>query len=439
MAYDPELKLLYIGTGNGGPWNRQYRSPAGGDNLYLSSIVAINPSDGKLVWYYQTTPGDSWDYTATQPMILADLEINGEKRKVIMQAPKNGFFYVVDRTNGKLISAKPYTYINWARNIDSITGRPVENDFSRYISQNTQIFPHPLGAHNWQPMSYNQQTKLVYFTVRDLSLVYGNDPNWKHNEPSGYGSGTGWNTATLVDPSKPIRMDSSAPKKASSERLVAWDPVYQREKWTMPLVGLWNGGVMTTSTGLVFEGTADGKFMARDAGTGNILWEFNIGSGIIGTPVSYEVDGKQYISIVAGWGGVAGLSRKFTEEVHPGTIYTFTVDGSSSIPVFSKANERKLIDLPFTTDKNELSAGSILYFEYCGACHGEVGGGGGALPDLSYSSKEVHGIFNDIVLRGEFLEKGMPNFGNRLSAKDVTNIQNYILATAKEKITKQKN
>lgn len=438
MAYDPELKLLYIGTGNGGPWNRQYRSPAGGDNLYLSSIAAIDPSNGKLTWFYQTTPGDSWDYTATQPMILADMDIKGEKKKVIMQAPKNGFFYVIDRTNGKLISAKPYTYVNWAKNIDSSTGRPVENDFSRYINQNIEVYPHPLGAHNWQPMSYNQQTKLVYFTVRDLSNVYGNDPNWRHDQPSGFGSGTGWNTATLVDPSKPVRMDSTAPKRVSIERLVAWDPVQQKEIWTIPLKGLWNGGVMSTATGLVFEGTADGRFTALDAVTGKQLWEINIGSGIIGTPVSFEADGKQYVSIVAGWGGVAGLRSKFTDQVHPGTIYTFAIDGKAPMPAFAKNEEKKLIDLAFPNDKKELSAGGTLYFQYCGTCHGGVGGGGGALPDLAYSSKQVHNNFNEIVLRGAFLEKGMPNFGNRLSVKDVTNIQNYILATAKEKISEQK-
>jgi quinohemoprotein ethanol dehydrogenase len=253
-----------------------------------------------------------------------------------------------------------------------------------------------------------------------------------------FGSGTGWNTATLVDPLRHTRMDSAAPKRVSVERLVAWDPVQQKEIWTIPLKGLWNGGVLSTSTGLVFEGTADGRFTALDAVTGSQLWAINIGSGIIGTPVSFEADGKQYVSIVAGWGGVAGLRSKFTDQVHPGTIYTFELDGHAKMPAFAKNEEKKLIDLAFPNDKKELSAGGTLYFQYCVTCHGSAGGGGGALPDLAYSSKLVHNNFNDIVLQGAFLEKGMPNFGNRLSRKEVANIQNYILATAKEKMSGEK-
>src|SRR4029079_19113569 len=184
MAYDPELKLLFIGTGNGSPWSRQHRSPGGGDNLFLSSIIALNPDNGKMVWYYQTTPGDTWDYTATQHLILADLVIKSQPRKVIIQAPKNGIFYVLDRTNGKLISARPYTFINWATGIDTVTGRPVETDYGRFVNENSEIFPSPLGAHNWQPMAFNKKTNLVYLPVRDLSMLYANDPHWKYNHAS---------------------------------------------------------------------------------------------------------------------------------------------------------------------------------------------------------------------------------------------------------------
>jgi len=324
MAYDAELKLLYVGTGNGGPWNRKYRSADEGDNLFISSILALDPFTGELKWYYQTTPGDQWDYTATQPLILADLTINGAQRKVIMQAPKNGFFYVLDRTNGRFISAKPFVYMNWAKGIDENTGRPIENDFSRYANENVVIYPHIFGGHSWQPMAYNKKTGFVYLTVRDMSFTFGQDKNWKYNQPSFIGSGIGMNTGISFDPSLPLRVDSLAPKQ-TGERLIAWNPVSQQEVWRVPLKGIWNGGVVTTSSGLVFEGTADGKFMAVDADNGKILWEVVIGSGIIGSPITYEIDGKQYVSIAAGWGGAGGLSKKFTEEVHPGTVYTFAL------------------------------------------------------------------------------------------------------------------
>jgi quinohemoprotein ethanol dehydrogenase len=437
MAYDPELRLLYVGTGNGGPWNREYRSPGGGDNLFLSSILAIDPDNGQLKWYYQTTPGESWDYTATQPMILADLDIDGAQRKVIMQAPKNGFFYVLDRVNGKFISAKPYAYVNWAKEIDPNTGRPIESDFSRYKNVNTVIFPHPIGAHGWQPMAFNKKTKWVYLTVRDMSMVYGQDKNWKYNQPGFIGSGTGLNTGITFDPSKPVRQDTLAPREAPQERLIAWDPVKQQEVWRAPLKGICNGGVVTTASGLVFEGGADGKLRAFDAENGKILWEVNIGSGIIGTPNTYEVGGKQYVSIAVGWGGVAGLGSKFTEQVNPGTVYTFALNEKTPMPVFAKQEPKHLVNLPFSATKEELSAGSTLYLQYCTLCHGGTAQGGGALPDLAYSNEGIHKIFKDIVLKGLLVSNGMPNFGNRLNEEKVTAIHNYILSKAKEQIAKQ--
>jgi quinohemoprotein ethanol dehydrogenase len=437
MAYDPELKLLYVGTGNGAPWNRQHRSPQGGDNLFVSSIIALDPSNGKLKWFYQTTPGESWDYTATQPMILADLKINGIERKVLMQAPKNGFFYVLDRTNGKFISAKPYIYVNWAKGIDSLSGRPIETDFSRYTKENAVIFPHPLGGHSWQPMAYNKKTGLVYLTVRDMSLTYGQDQAWQYNKPSGMGSGVGWNTAIGFDPSKPTRNDTAAPKGPPGERLLAWDPVKQQKVWSLPLTGLWNGGVVTTAAGLVFEGTADGKVIAVDADNGKVLWEINTGSGIIGTPITYQVDGRQYVSIAAGWGGVVGLSNKFTKDVFPGTVYTFTLDAKGAMPLYAKGEPKQLINLPYTATKEIQAKGGMLYMQSCSVCHGAVGDGAGSLPDLAYSPEGVHKVFKDIVLKGTLLVKGMPDFSDRLSERDVEDIQGYILATAHEQSLKQ--
>ena len=199
MAFDPELDLLYVGTGNGSPWNRDVRSPEGGDNLYLSSIVALNPDNGELQWYYQTTPGDTWDYTATQHIILADLEIEGKKRKVLMQAPKNGFFYVIDRITGEFISAKPYAYTNWAKEIDQQTGRPIETEFARYPKMNAQISPSAEGAHNWQPMAYHPGTQLVYIPAKESSMPYGQPTEWQYNPDP-----RSWNTAAFYNPDLPL-------------------------------------------------------------------------------------------------------------------------------------------------------------------------------------------------------------------------------------------
>jgi quinohemoprotein ethanol dehydrogenase len=437
MAYDPGIKLLYIGTGNGSPWNRYHRSPGGGDNLFLSSIIAINPDNGKMVWYYQTTPGDTWDFTATQHLILADITIKGQLRKVIMQAPKNGIFYVLDRTNGKLISAKPYTFINWATGIDSSTGRPIETDYGRFVNKNAEIFPGPLGAHSWHPMAFNEKTQLVYLPVRDVSMLYGNDLKWKYNQPSaGFGSGIYWNTALGYDSSKPLRKEINAPK--IGERLAAWDPINQREVWSVPHKYMSNGGVLTTSAQLVFEGTSDGRFMAFDAADGKVLWQKDLGTGIIAAPVTYQVGDTQYISIAVGWGGVMGKQFKFTEQINPGTVYTFALNKNQPMPVFPKAVPKKLIDMPFTATSQQIQHGSVLFNQYCGTCHSDIGTGGGTIPDLGYSSKAIHGIFKDILLKGLLINSGMPNFSGRLSESDIADIQNYILATVRNQAGKQK-
>jgi quinohemoprotein ethanol dehydrogenase len=355
-----------------------------------------------------------------------------------MQAPKNGFFYVLDRTNGKFISAKPYVYVNWAKGINQNTGRPIESEFSRYLHGNVVVFPHPLGGHSWQPMAFNKKTELVYLTVRDMSITLGQDKNWKYNKPSFVGSGIGWNTGVGFDAAKAIRQDSTAPKETPQERLIAWDPVKQQEVWRVPLPGFWNGGVVTTASELVFEGTADGKFMALDAENGKILWEVNIGSGIIGTPITYEVDGTQYVSIAAGWGGVVGLGSKYTKEIHPGTVYTFALNAKTAMPAFAKQAEKQLINREFSATKEELAHGDLLYLQYCTVCHGTVAEGGGALPDLGYATDETHKSFKDIVTKGLLVANGMPDFGSRLSEKDVTDIHNYVLAMAKEQIAKLK-
>jgi quinohemoprotein ethanol dehydrogenase len=438
MAFDPQLKLLYVGTGNGSPWVRKYRSPGGGDNLYLSSIVALHVDTGELAWYYQTTPGESWDYTATQHIILADMEIKGESRKVLMQAPKNGFFYVLDRTNGELLSADAYVYVNWAKGVDLNTGRPLINEFSRYENVNAMIAPNYEGGHNWHPMAYNPKTKLVYIPALDNASVYGADPNWEAHE-SGFAVGNGWNAATGYDPDKPLVTDSLVKGPLPRGKLIAWDPVEKRQVWQVYHPTPWNAGVLTTASSLVFQGTTDGRLVAYNAEDGAKLWESILDIGVIATPVTYLVDDIQYVSIVAGWGGGIGQKMKFTDHINPGTIFTFAIGKNAPNPQYNDHEQKQLIDLEVDASKTEISSGRVLFSTYCALCHASIGSGGGNIPDLGYSSEGTFKNFKSIVSDGLLLPLGMPNFGDRLSEQEVTNIKNYILSTAKKVKDKQMN
>lgn len=431
MAYDPELKLLYVGTGNGSPWNRKYRSDGRGDNLYLSSILALNPSNGELAWHYQTTPGDSWDFTATQHIILADMDIKGQKRKVLMQAPKNGFFYVLDRTNGQFISGDPFVYTNWAKRIDESTGKPVEEAGIRYETVNTDVSPNYNGGHNWHPMAYNPKLNLVYIPARENATVYGQDLGWKYNE-NGFGTGNGWNLAIGYDPAVQTRLDSTT-KKFPRGMLIAWNPALRKEAWRVPQTADWNGGVLATAADLVFQGTAEGNFIAYDGSNGHVLWQKNLGGGIIAPPVSYMIDGKQFISVAAGWGGGYGMKKKYTP-IQPGRIYTFILNGKAAMPAFNQAAAPLAIPaVNFTATPAEATHGGQLFNRFCGTCHVVNEGGGGLAPDLAYSSMPATAEgFRQIVHKGAYLPLGMPRFGDRLSEGDVEDIRKYILTKARE-------
>ena len=430
MAYDPGLHLLYIGTGNGSPWDRNYRSPGGGDNLYLSSIIALNPTTGVLAWYYQTTPGDSWDFTATQHIILADLAIKGQIRKVLMQAPKNGFFYVIDRANGQFISGDPFVYTSWAKSIDSTTGRPIETDFARFDKSNTDISPTYDGAHNWHPMAYNPNTNLVYIPAAERVAPYGHDPHWEHGK-SGFGSGNGWNLGTGTDPTKPFRKDSIAARLAPKGMLIAWDPVTRQEKWRITHPADWNGGVLATASDIVWQGTADGRFVAYDAAIGTKIWETNVGGGVIAPPVTYMVDGRQYITLLVGWGSGVGQKRKWAP-LQPGRVFTFALQGHASFPVYNKTNLQTIPDISFTSTKEDIQHGQVLFNQYCAICHVVNGGGGGIIPDLVYATEATHQNFSLIVRKGAYLANGMPRFGDRLSEADVADVQKFVLNSARQ-------
>ena len=422
LAYDPEFDLLYVGTGNGSPWARRHRSPGGGDNLYLSSILALRPDTGEQIWHYQTTPGDNWDYTATQHMILADLELDGRLRKVLMQAPKNGFFYVLDRETGEFLSAAPYVKVSWATGVDPATGRPIETAEADYGTEASFLWPSPLGGHNWQPMSFNPETGLVYIPVQDLPGAHAIDPRWQHRAGA-------WNTGTALDANLDIPDGWSDMVEG---RLIAWDPVAQREVWRAEHVTAWNGGTLTTAGNLVFAGTADGRFVAYHAETGAQLWEAPTGTGVIAAPVTYEVDGEQYVTVMAGWGGAfplaygeAGAKAGVTSV---GRALTFKLGGTATLPPaipYASTQPAPLFEV--TAEAAALREGGVAYHEWCAVCHGLKVVGGGVIPDLRHADAETHARWDDIVLGGVREQAGMPPFGDVLDERQSQLIQQYVM------------
>ncbi|MBO6554539.1 MAG: PQQ-dependent dehydrogenase, methanol/ethanol family [Roseitalea sp.] len=423
MAYDPDLNLLYIGTGNGSPWNQHLRSPAGGDNLFLASIVALNPDTGEYVWHYQNTPGDTWDYTSTQHIILADLEIGGEMRQVLMQAPKNGFFYVIDRVTGEFISAEPFVETTWATAYGE-DGRPIENPAARSKDEPFETVPSAYGAHNWHPMSYNPDTGLVYIPAQGVPLVQATDPNWELNShrPMSTMSGVGWNLGYLFN--------VVAPEATPFGHLLAWDPVEQREVWRAEYVSPWNGGTLTTAGNLVFQGTADGRFIAYNATDGALLWQVPVTSGVVAAPNTWEHEGEQYVTIAVGWGGVYGLMQRATDRVGAGRVFTFRVGADAQMPEAEMSMRTELVSgVPY--DPEHISAGLATYVSNCLFCHGVPGvNNGGAIPNLGYSDAGTLMDAEAWVLEGIGVDRGMPSFADKLTAEDVANLVAFIQGTA---------
>jgi quinohemoprotein ethanol dehydrogenase len=420
MAYDPELDLLYIGTGNGGPWNRNIRSPRGGDNLYLSSILAIHPDTGRLAWHYQVTPGDSWDFTATQQLTLAELKIGDKPRKVIMQAPKNGFFYVLDRETGKLLSAEKFGKVTWAEKIDMATGKPVEVPAARYKDKPVVMWPSPFGAHSWHSMSFNPKTGLVYIPYQEIPGVYRNEGK-DFIKRKAFNTGAGFSDATEI------------PREAVSGALLAWDPVKQKEAWRVPYTHYWNGGTLSTAGNLVFQGTADGNLIAYSADKGKKLWSFAAQTGIVAAPISYRFEGQQYIAVMAGWGGVAPLIGGDAANA-PGVgnvsrLLVFKLGGKDTLPPLPEKSQvvsriPKPVDVPAT----DLASGQQMFGTYCSVCHGVGAISGGLIPDLRKSDEARRGLFQQIVLDGVLKPLGMPSFKDTLEPAEVEKIKQYVMS-----------
>ncbi len=426
MAYDPELDLLYVGTGNGSPWTRHVRSPGGGDNLFLSSILALRPDTGRLVWHYQTTPGDNWDYTAVQHIILADLQIGGRLRKVLMQAPKNGFFYVLDRETGKLLSAQAYVSVSWASGVNPVTGRPLETGLGDYSESPKLVFPPPAGAHNWQPMAYNPDTRLVYVPARDAEFWYVNDPEFSP-QPGIWPTGLSWEGVAA-------HVEKRLPKMTA--HLLAWDPVTQRAAWRAPQAGYWNGGVLSTGGGLVFAGGGDGRLVAHDARDGREVWEVQTTTGIIAPPISYALDGEQYLAVAVGWGGVAvptgpAEGAVIEERLNEGRVLVFKLDGAAPLPESTPRDLRVPVPPRQEASEAEVAEGNTLYHRYCGSCHGPFAMSSRVVPDLRYMPAERHAVFDDAVLRGGFERRGMPSFAGILDAGRTRLVQAYVIDRAR--------
>ena len=440
IVYDPELDLLYIGVGNGAPWNWRIRSPRGGDNLFLSSIVALKPETGEYVWHYQETPAEMWDFTASQQIILADISIDGQVRKVLLHAPKNGFFYVLDRATGALISAKPYTYVNWTSGVDMQNGRPIETAIARYPGNDpAPVVPGPLGAHSWQPMSYNPLTGLVYIPVNDVGFKYKSP---QHFEFKKLAANYGVDVVAAGMPQDPKLKKTIL--DTVKGKLVAWDPVQQKQTWVVEQAGPWNGGVLSTAGNLVFEGTASGKFEAYGADSGKKVWSFPAQTGVMAGPVSYTVNGEQYIAVLAGWGGVFPLatgevSWKSGRVRNVSRMLAFKLGGKAMLPPLPEVEEPVLSPPPSRASAGSIHNGEALFQRYCASCHGDVAVSGGVLPDLRYSGMLGGDQWFYVVLNGALKSNGMVSFSSELSRKDAAAIRDYVIFRANQGLADAKS
>jgi quinohemoprotein ethanol dehydrogenase len=426
IVYDPKLQLVYIGVGNGSPWTQKYRSPGGGDNLFLSSIIAVNANTGEYVWHYQETPGEQFDFTATQPMVLADLTIAGRVRQVLMQAPKNGFFYVLDRQSGELISATPFLPITWATHVDMKSGRPVEIAAARYGETPVLLSPGPGGAHNFNPTSYSPKTGLAYFSVAQSFTTYAADANWDVSK-----GGTAQSYAGFDE----LRQEHA---KYTDEHehawLTAWDPVQGREVWRVPYTQDGSGGTLATAGNLVFQGTVDKTLVAYTADTGKKLWEGAAQSVPIAGPMTYEMHGVQYVAVNAGWGGGRAhfQTNSFQKlQVAPARLVVFKLGGKATLPAMAQKDLAPPLPPPAVgLTPADIQRGGALFAANCTLCHGVAARGG--IKDLRFMSAETHAQFQDIVIGGARKQLGMAGFADKLSTADAAAIHSYLVARANE-------
>ena len=422
MTYDEEFNAIYLGTGNGGVWDHQLRSDGIGDNLFLGSIVALDADTGDYRWHYQVMPEESWDYNAAMDIVLADLEIKGETKKVLMQAPKNGFLYVIDRQTGKLIGADKFSKSNWASKIDLETGRPVMGEAADYQKRPKHLWPGPIGAHNWQAMAYSPKQKLVFIPEMQHGATYikSEMPNLREN---------------FLNLSIITTYDQIDPNDGTGS-IVAMDPVTLKPKWKVQHESFWNGGILATEGDLVFQGTADGEFAAYNAIDGTKLWSIDVQRGVTSAPMSYMVDGVQRIVIPVGYaGGYAAFGIKAT---HAGWKYkapgirllSFSLEGEKELKrVETGRYQLDLVDLSdIEIDEKLALTGMELYHSApCGSCHGGQGNNSGSgAPDLRESiSLTDFETFKSLTKDGLLVDNGMPKFDD-LADNEINAIYEYL-------------
>ena len=431
MAYDPGLDLLYIGVGNGSPWNRALRSNGKGDNLFLSSIVALKPDTGEYVWHYQSTNGESWDHTATQQIIIADLTIDGAKRHVLMQAPKNGFFYVIDAATGQLISAKNFTDVAWATGVDLKTGRPIETKEARYEVTGKPFLSkqNPNGAHTWHSMAFSPQTGLVYLPIHGTPFVYAK-PKTFGPRPMTQNVGADFSGNAALDPKKVLA--------ETYGRLIAWDPVNQKEVWRVERAGQANGGALATAGGLVFQGTGSGTFTALDATNGKELWTTPTQTGVIAAPITYTIDNEQYVAVMAGsgssWALIGGdTNMKGFVRQNISRLLVYKLNGTAQLPPAPAVQVLPMNPPSATAAAPVVAKGGGLYDAYCSSCHGPAAIQVGILPDLRRTPYlQNDEVFASVVIGGARQSHGMANFNSVLKPDDVQAIRAFVVQRANE-------
>ena len=440
IVYDPDFNNIYLGVGNGSPWTREIRSPGGGDNLFLASIVAVDADTGIYKWHYQTTPEDNWDYTAVQDMALADMEIDGEKKKVLLQAPKNGFFYVIDRSDGKVLRAHPFAAVTWATHVDLETGRPVENPAVDYSENGSWVLPGPLGAHNWQAMSIDLEAGLAYIPTQENPFFYAIQEDYKKTGVYKRNPGR-WNMGIEMSSLAQNILNNLETMPNPGGYLKAFNPLTGETKWSVPIPHYWNGGVLGTAGGLVFQGDALGMFSAYDKENGERLWQFNTYTSMLAPPITFEIDGEQYVSILTGSGGgdLFGGEPLPPIEIQAsltynnfGRLLVFKLGGNKTLPIPNARDktipEQKLANVSVKQIQN----GESNYNDYCAVCHGFIVKSAGGIPDLRKMSAGTHDTFNQIVLEGLLASNGMASFADVLSEEEIQNIHHYVKARAHE-------
>ena len=430
--YDPELHTLYIGTGNGAPWSRRIRSPGGGDNLFLVSIVAVDPDSGEMKWYYQTTPGENWDYTATQDLVLADMAVDGKERKVLMQAPKNGFFYVLDRANGELLRAHPFGAVTWATHVDMVSGRPVEDPEADWDEKPQWVLPGISGAHNWQAMSFDQQGGVMYIPAHDIPFFFALPEEFAKTGIFKPVEGSMIQGVAIRGSYRNELIAKAGVLPEAKGYLKAFDPLTGETVWAVqnaaaPRAGVPRaflsvtvGGVLATAGGVVFQGDGLGTVSAYNTDNGERLWKFESYGAIQAPPVTYEIDGTQYAALVA--------SANFNY-VNYGKLMVFAIGGETELPEPPRRDRAIPEQPPLTASAEGLARGDELYHQFCRSCHGSAARGY-RNADLRMMAPAIHDAFQGIVREGLLRELGMDSFADTLSEADTELVRQYIISRA---------